>query len=137
MDDETKQVVDQYFNQPIFQQHDNTNLEAAPRYKHYGSSFRFKKCLILNSKEEYTESLLLGEPFSIYIEGIAYKDFENLDIAVDILSSERSIITKYLISEKNNLLKLTKEQEISLQLNYDDFKLNTGSYIITIKGGII
>lgn len=108
----------------------NSNLIFIPRLNHLGKLIKFSKCLLFNSKQNETLSLLYGEPFSIYLELESYAKNSNINLIVgfDSLSGER--ITTVTSKEDDKLFEISESDKLRVNVYFPTLVLTPGIYWI-------
>jgi lipopolysaccharide transport system ATP-binding protein len=134
IDGKTDQTIDRYFQDtPFFKEQNGISLFDAERSLHYGETLRFSKCIIINSKNISSKTLLLGEPFKIQVEAVALKNLSNVDFQISIRCHDRSILTCFQTSEKGRLFNLAQDETIVITFEYKNMILNSGKYFVRVS----
>jgi len=107
----------------------NSNLIFIPRLNHLGKLIKYSKCLLFNSKQNETLSLLYGEPFNIYLELESYyakNSNINLIVGFDSLSDGR--IVTMTSKEGGKLFNASESDKLKVNVYFPTLVLAPGIY---------
>ena len=130
---EVKQVIETYINVINSEPTRLPDLSRRPRNKGNTNTIRISKCTVLNSEYEKSDTLLLGEPFSISLEVITQEFYRDLAVVIGIDSMLRTRITTVKSDSKGNLFDVSPGSVLEIVAHFPDLELYPGDYLITLS----
>ena len=132
IDNNTQQVVEAYLASREEEKFGMHALQDLPRRRGLGELIRITKCIILNSKNELTDLILFGEPFSVCIEAMANSDLRDLSVIVGIDSFTEYRITTVASEDNHIFFSASPTHPLRVQARLDTLSLKPGVYLITL-----
>jgi hypothetical protein len=127
---DTSKIIKKYLN--TYQDSDNrkiADISQSPRAEGMGEIIRFSKCSIKNSKNEFTNKLLYGEPFSIVFEMESKVLNREYNVVVGISSAMGERIATG-VSNEDSLKYVSSNHKIYGKVDIGKFLLHPGQYTI-------
>jgi lipopolysaccharide transport system ATP-binding protein len=132
IDNNTQQVVEAYLASREEGKFGMDALQDLPRRAGLGELIRITKCLILNSKNEPTDLILFGEPFTVCIEAMANSELRDLSVIVGIDSFTEYRITTFASEDNDMFFSASATHPLRVQARLDTLALKPGIYLITL-----
>ncbi len=127
----TRKVIEKYLSSSEKTAREGA-LDRLPRELELGKSIKITKAQVMDSKGNLNSSILFGEPFAVYIEAAAYKEFKELSVVVGIDSSEGYRIATVLSEDSSAYFHTAASGQLRVNARFESLILKPGRYTFTI-----
>lgn len=128
-------MIDQYISNNlklIGFRSDLKNLPMPSWQRRLRGDLSFSKCALINSDHQSTPNLKFLEPFTIYLELISNKKFNDLNIGINIRSPLDEQIASIRAADYGPSYSINPLQPLRIKINIKHFHLLPGQYNLTI-----
>jgi hypothetical protein len=109
------------------------NIFDSPRENfEYGKLLRLAKIVLLDAKDNETDILRIGEPFSILIECLCNENLSNISFVVGIDTTQGEKITTVASGERGEIYNGIKGETLKIVAHFSDLFLNNGEFTIRV-----
>jgi len=129
---QVKLVVEEYLGCINVHAENQLDLLAIPRNNGNSKNILFKSCTILDSKSEPNSNLMFGEPFSIMVEVISKRAYDNLSLVIGIDTITRTRISTVVSDDVDQNYKVVPGKLLKVIVAFKYLSLYPGDYLVTL-----
>jgi lipopolysaccharide transport system ATP-binding protein len=135
LDSEARLVVERYLQVRSSDDQVVRSLGSLPRLSGRGELIRLVKGWIVNPKGKPVNKIRFGEPFTVYIEALAYRKIEYASVTVGISTFDEYRIVTVTSENAGILYSVEPSETLCVGTTFDDLVLRPGLYLITVGIG--
>jgi lipopolysaccharide transport system ATP-binding protein len=98
----------------------------------YGKLLRLVKITLLDANNRETNTLRIGEPFSVLIECVCNENINNISFVIGIDTTQGDKITTVASEENGEIFDGIKGEKLKVVAYFDDLFLNNGEFSVRV-----